>query len=289
MRSLVLFATKPKPAGEAISHTVSVAPSIPVLNVPGDESATKRLRSNLCALAIMAKAPWPGTVKTRLCPSLSPQLATGLSICFLRDTAEHVAALAASGGAAGLVAYTPVGDESLFEGLLPETFSLVPQRGGDFGERLFAVAEDILGSGFGSVCLIDADSPTVPTAAYEQAIAELARPGDRIVLGPSADGGYYLIGMKHAHREMFQRISWSTETVYAETRDRAVETGLELVELPLWYDVDDGATLDILKAELLAGIAPGFATLAGYTAPHTRNFLLTLDSPRGSVPQNRAD
>ena len=68
-----------------------------------------------------------------------------------------------------------------------------------------------------------------------------------------------------------------SETVAADTRDQARRAGIEVVELPLWYDVDDGATLDILKAELLAGIAPGFATLPGYSAPHTREFLLAQD------------
>jgi glycosyltransferase A (GT-A) superfamily protein (DUF2064 family) len=195
---------------------------------------------------------------------------------------ENIAAVTAGEAgqeptAAGLVAYTPVGDEALFNGLLPKGFSLVPQRGHGFGERLRAAAEDILACGFGSVCLIDSDSPTVPRAAYEQATAELARPGDRIVLGPAADGGYYLIGMKKPHAAVFERIHWSTETVAAETRERAREASIELVELPLWYDVDDWPTLEILKAELLAGMAPGFATLPGYPAPFTRDFLLAQD------------
>jgi uncharacterized protein len=243
----------------------------------------------LCALAVMAKAPRPGVVKTRLSPPLTPKQATGLSRCFLRDTLERIAAVAASSHAAGVVAYTPVGDAALFDGLLPDGFELVAQRGDGFGDRLLAAAEDIFAQGFGSVCLIDADSPTVPQAAYEQAVAELAEPGDRIVVGPSADGGYYLIGMKRAHRELFEAIHWSTETVYADTRERARVASIELVELPLWYDVDDGTTLDILKAELLAGIAPGFAMIPGSPAPHTREFLLALDSPPNPIPQNKAD
>jgi predicted metal-dependent phosphoesterase TrpH len=76
---------------------------------------------------------------------------------------------------------------------------------------------------------------------------------------------------------------------YDQAVPLAAEAGLELVELPLWYDVDDGPTLDILRAELLGGIAPGFATMAGYMAPHTREFLLALDSPPSAVPQDEAD
>lgn len=222
----------------------------------------------------MAKAPRVGRVKTRLSPPLTAEQAVELSVCFLRDTVENIARVA---GAEGLVSYTPVGDEGLFEGLLSEGFALVAQRGDGFGERLLGAAEDILACGFGSVCLIDSDSPTVPRAAYEQAVAELARPGDRVVIGPAEDGGYYLIGMKRAHAAVFENIAWSMATVFEETCARAKAAGIEVVELPLWYDVDDGATLEILRAELLGGIAPGFAVMAGYEARWTKAFLMGWD------------
>jgi rSAM/selenodomain-associated transferase 1 len=224
----------------------------------------------------MAKAPRPGAVKTRLSPPLSADEAAGLGLCFLRDTLECLATVVGKRSSAGLVSYTPVGDEALFEGILPCDFALLAQRGDGFGERLLGTAEDILACGYGSVCLIDSDSPTVPRAVYEQAVEELARNGDRIVLGPSADGGYYLIGMKRAHAALFDGITWSTETVYAQTCERAQATGIEVVELPLWYDVDDRATLNLLRAEL-AGMTPEFALLPGYDAPRTREFLLQLD------------
>jgi rSAM/selenodomain-associated transferase 1 len=256
--------------------------AIRILETTNITSADLSARFKLCALAIMAKAPRPGTVKTRLSPPLMPEQATALSICFLRDTAENIAAVAAQFSsrdhrATGLIAYTPVGDEALFDGLLPEDFALIAQRGDSFGDRLLAAAEDILLCGYSSVCLIDSDSPTVPPQAYEQALSELGRPGDRIVLGPATDGGYYLIGLKQPHAAVFDRIQWSTEWVYAETCERAREAGIEVVELPLWYDVDDGQTLEILKAELLAGMAPGFAMIPGYPAPRTKQFLLAHD------------
>lgn len=228
--------------------------------------------NHLCALAVMAKAPRVGRVKTRLSPPLTLEQTAALNIQFLRDTTEHLASLARG---AGLVSYTPVGDEALFEGVLPETFALMPQRGNAFGERLLAAAEDILAIGYGAVCLIDSDSPTVPTAAYEQAVEALLAPGDRVVLGPSDDGGYYLIGMKSAYRVLFERVRWSTEHVLKETLERCREAGLDVVILPTWYDVDDAATLDILKAELLEGVAPEFAAMKGYEAPHTKEFLAT--------------
>ena len=232
---------------------------------------------HLCALAVMAKAPRPGKVKTRLSPPLTLDQTAALNIRFLRDTTENLATIP---NAAGLISYTPVGDEALFAGLLPETFALVPQRGDGFGERLLAAAQDILAIGYGAVCLIDSDSPTVPAAAFYHAVEALAPPGDRVVLGPSHDGGYYLIGLKQAHPEPFERISWSTAAVYSETLERCREANLEVVTLPLWYDVDDAATLNLLEAELLRGIEPPFATQRGYAAPHTQAFLATLlDTP----------
>jgi rSAM/selenodomain-associated transferase 1 len=224
----------------------------------------------------MAKAPRPGKVKTRLCPPLTGEQSAALNTCFLRDTTENLAQVAASGSASGIISYTPVGDEALFDGLLPGDFALIAQRGDGFGERLLASAEDILSCGFASVCLIDSDSPTVPASCFEQAVAALARPGDRIVLGPSHDGGYYLIGLKHPHPEPFQDIHWSTSTVFAETVAAAETAGIEMVRLPLWYDVDDQATLEVLEAELLDGVPPAFAALRGYVATHSREFLKSL-------------
>jgi glycosyltransferase A (GT-A) superfamily protein (DUF2064 family) len=176
-----------------------------------------------------------------------------------------------------------VGDEAMFDDLLPDGFVLIPQRGDGFGERLLFAAQDILACGYGSVCLIDSDSPTVPALALAQAVAELNRPGDRIVLGGSHDGGYYLIGLKHAHPEPFQNIAWSTPSVHEQTIKAAAAAGIELIELPLWYDVDDAATLDILSAELLAGIRPPFASTNGYAANHSRAFLRNL-SVAGTKP-----
>lgn len=228
---------------------------------------------HLCALAVMAKAPRVGKVKTRLSPPLSLEQSAALNIQFLRDTTENLATVAAG---AGLISYTPVGDEALFNGMLPETFALVPQRGEAFGERLLAAAQDILAIGYGAVCLIDSDSPTVPKAAYEQAVEALLAPGDRVVLGPSDDGGYYLIGLKQAHREPFERITWSTEHVLEETLQRCEEAGLEVVLLPTWYDVDDADTLALLKAELLDHVAPEFTAMEGYEAPNTRELLAAM-------------
>ena len=232
--------------------------------------------SHLCALTVMAKAPRPGKVKTRLSPPLTLEQTAALNVRFLKDTTENLATIA---GSAGVISYTPVGDEALFAGILPETFALVAQRGDGFGERLLAAAQDILAIGYGSVCLIDSDSPTVPARAFQQAVDALAEPGDRVVLGPSHDGGYYLIGLKQAHPEPFDRITWSTGSVLGETLARCRAAELEVVTLPTWYDVDDAATLHLLEEELLNETPPRFGEqrlLQGYAAPHTLELLRAM-------------
>jgi rSAM/selenodomain-associated transferase 1 len=229
-----------------------------------------------CALTVMAKAPRPGKVKTRLSPPLTLEQSAALNACFLRDTTQNIAEVSSMTSASGLISYSPVGDEGLFDGLLPEGFALIPQRGEGFGERLLAAAEDILACGFGTVCLIDSDSPTVPASALRLAVDTLNRPGDRITIGGSSDGGYYLIGLKKAHPEPFANIPWSTSTVYAETTSAIRAIGIELVELPLWYDVDDGETLNLLRDELLGEKPPPFAELRGYSASYSRKFLHDL-------------
>ena len=215
-------------------------------------------------------------MKTRLSPPLTLEQTAALNVRFLRDTTENLVTVA---GGAGVISYTPAGDEALFAGLLPESFALVLQRGDGFGERLLAAAQDILAIGYGAVCLIDSDSPTVPAEAFVKAVEALAKPGDRVVLGPSDDGGYYLIGMKAAHAEPFERITWSTGSVLGETLTRCREAGLEVVLLPTWYDVDDAGTLHMLQEELLNDTPPKFGeqhVMHGYAAPHTRELLLAM-------------
>ena len=230
--------------------------------------------SRFCALAIMTKAPQAGQVKTRLVPPLKPDEAAELNRFFLRDTTTAITNSATAKDACGIAVYTPIGSESAYTDILPDNFRLLPQRGDRFGERLHFAALDLFKCGFESVCLIDSDSPTVPPENFAQAVKLLQRPGDRVVLGPCDDGGYYLIGLKKPHKELFERIDWSTERVLAQTRQRARELGLEVKLLPVGYDVDDGASLQRLCKELLTGAA------SAEIAPHTRKFLRRLTAQK---------
>lgn len=246
----------------------------------GQDTAAGRTHTEFagrCAFAVMAKAPVAGKVKTRLSPPLTPSQAALLNADFLRDTLANLGAAGAQCGGVPVVSYTPVGQESAFNGILPPQTLLLPQRGDGFGERLLATAADLFQCGFSAVCLIDSDSPTVPASAFIRA-AETLLAGDdsqdRAVLGCSEDGGYYLVGMRHAHARLFADITWSTEAVAAQTRERARELGLALTLLPTWYDVDDAASLEQLRREL-AGSA--VREEQGYAAPHTRAFMRALD------------
>ncbi len=232
--------------------------------------------SEQCALAVMTKAPRAGQVKTRLVPPLTPDEAAQLNICFLRDTAAAIAE--ASGEIArGIAVYTPVGVEAAYIDILPLNFELVPQRGDKFGERLACAAEDLSHIGFQSICLIDSDSPTVSAEVYVESTRLLSIPGDRIVLGPADDGGYYLIGIKQNHYRLFEGIDWSTERVLDQTMEHATELDLPVELLPTFYDVDDGATLRRLCTDLL----DKKSTLASDIAPETRRFLREIIQREG--------
>ena len=169
---------------------------------------------------------------------------------------------------------SPVGAESAYTDILPADFSLLPQRGDKFGERLYLAIEDLFKCGFESVCLIDSDSPTVPAENFADAVERLSMTEDRVVLGPSDDGGYYLIGMKRPHRHLFEQIDWSTERVLHQTMQRATEIGIEVKLLPTGYDVDDDVSLRRLCSELLTD------TTSADIAPHTREFLAKLSAQK---------
>ena len=224
-----------------------------------------------CAIAVMAKVPQAGRSKTRLTPTLSADMAAAMSAAFLRDTTENIGLAARLAPLDGYVAYAPAGLEALFDGHLSEHTRLLladgagdmPERVDGFGRCLFDAMRELLGRGYGAVCVLNSDGPTLPTDHLVLAASILSRPGDRAVLGPAEDGGYYLLGLKRTHHALFADIAWSTGDVAAQTRARAAEIGLELIELPSWYDVDDRVSLDrLLRAFELDE--------DGYGAPATR-------------------
>jgi rSAM/selenodomain-associated transferase 1 len=218
-------------------------------------------------LAVMAKAPRVGAVKTRLCPPLRAPEAAELARCFLLDTVERVRLVA---GARPIMAYTPVEAQGQIEEAAPG-FVLIPQRGGDLGERQHRLIDEVLGLGLEAALIIGTDSPTLPRECLDEAVSLVMAPDVDVVLGPTEDGGYYLIGMRVPTPALFENMPWSTSTVLGRTLERAQRLGLRVACLPTWFDVDTGADLERLRVELEA--APG----AG--PRHTRAFLERRTQP----------
>jgi uncharacterized protein len=225
------------------------APSIDV-----SDSANVAAAVAACGIAFMAKASAPGRAKTRLVPPLTFEEAAALNTAFLQDVAANVMLAARQAaphaGIAGYAAFGPPGSEEFFHGVLPQAIGLIDAWLPNFGDCLLHAIREILARGHSSAVVLNSDSPTLPTALLIETAEALALPGDRAVLGPSSDGGYYLLGLKAAHRRMFEDIAWSTDRVVAQTLERACEINLEVHSLPVWYDVDDMDGLRRLHAEL---------------------------------------
>ncbi len=203
-----------------------------------------------CGIAIMAKASTPGRTKTRLVPPLTFAEAAALNTAFLQDIAENVLQAGRHSEIAGYVAFAPHGSEDFFRSILPPTIGLIDACLPTFGDCLLHTVEHLLARGHQSAVVLNSDSPTLPTALLIETTEALARPGERAVLGPSSDGGYYLLGIKTAHRRLFEDITWSTERVAEQTRERAREIKLDVHTLPVWYDVDDAEGLSQLRSEV---------------------------------------
>lgn len=222
------------------------------------------------AIGIICKAPQPGRSKTRLATAIGDVPASELSACFLRDVAAAVEAVPEPLGRRGYGVYAPAGAEDIMQLLLPAGFGLLLQTGDDLGQVLLGATRALLLAEHDGVLLINGDSPTLPPRLLVQAIEALREPGDRMVLGPASDGGYYLIGLKHPHPPLFTEIAWGTETVARMTCERAAEMDLATTLLPEWYDVDDIETLRWLRDEL-AGRSTRFRS--GGLAAASRAFL----------------
>jgi rSAM/selenodomain-associated transferase 1 len=233
-----------------------------------------------CGIAVMAKASAIGSAKTRLVPPLTYREAAALNTAFLKDIADNLAAAGQRASIAAYMAFGPPGSERFFRDHLPSDIGLIEVWLPGFGDCLYHAVQEVLARGHDSAVVLNSDSPTLPTALLVETAKVLAQPGDRAVLGPARDGGYYLLGLKRAHRRMFDDIAWSTSRVAEETMARAREIGVDMHVLAPWYDVDDLDALRSLRAEL-AGTAcaasnhpniadePGLRDEGGFeTCPH---------------------
>jgi rSAM/selenodomain-associated transferase 1 len=187
------------------------------------------------ALVVMAKAPLPGTVKTRLVPPLSHEEAAELYQALLLDLLESLGSFKL---ADPFVAFTPAETASLFNEITPPGFVCFPQRGEDLGARMNNVFLDLFTQGYENLVIIGSDLPALPSCFLEEAFVMLGRSEKEVVLGPSRDGGYYLIGMGRSIPEIFKGIPWGEENVLATTLQKISSLGLKAYLLPTWFDID---------------------------------------------------
>ena len=202
---------------------------------------------NDCVLIVVAKQPAPGNTKTRLCPPLNYEQAAELYECFLRDTLEVMRKVP---GVRRWIGYLPEGGERYFNQLAPD-MELIFQHGETLGERLDHLLTQALQNGAGRAVVMDSDSPNLPAEYLSLAFEKLQE--NDVVLGPTCDGGYYLIGMKKPHPHLLKEVQMSTSHVLADTLTLAAKNHVKAALLPEWYDVDTFAELSQLHADLTNG------------------------------------
>jgi rSAM/selenodomain-associated transferase 1 len=195
----------------------------------------------------MAKYPAPGRVKTRLAAALGTDVACALYGAFVLDLSDRLRRLPY----AVTWAYWP--PDAPFAALLPGA-RCRPQTGADLGERMASAIASELRRRDGPILVIGADVPHVPAASLAEGAAALAAGAD-VVLGPAADGGYYLIGVKRAVPVLFRKVPWGTSDVLRVTLERAAELALRTHCLPPTFDVDEPGDLDRLRTLVARGEA----------------------------------
>ena len=186
-------------------------------------------------LVVVAKAPAPGEVKTRLMPHFTPHEAVDLYRCFLQDRLQEMGQLQ---GIDLAVAFTPADAEDTFVRISGNGFKLFAQKGDNLGQRLNNILMEKLSQAYAAVSIIDSDTPDLPRTVVEQSFQILMTGDVDAVFGPCDDGGYYLVGMRQPHPELFEDIPWSTEAVLPVTLQRAERLGIKTRLLPGWNDLD---------------------------------------------------
>jgi uncharacterized protein len=200
-------------------------------------------------VAVMAKSPGLGPVKSRLHAALTPERATELYRCFLLDRLDTLGALSE---VRPVIAFTPPEGREFLATVAPPNFRLLAQMGSDLGERLSNLLTGLLEEGHCGAIAIDSDSPTLPMSYVAEAAKRLEGGNADVVLGPCEDGGYYLIGLRAPQPALFEDMPWSTERVLPLTVERARDRKLRIHLLPMWFDVDTETDLRRLHAEMTA-------------------------------------
>jgi uncharacterized protein len=213
------------------------------------------------AVGIMAKAPLPGQAKTRLIPVLGADRAARLQQQMLLDTIDLTTAALQGHGTISIVCPTAA-DRAALQSLVPAEVGIVAHERGDLMRGLDFGLSYHLDQGYEQVVLLDGDSPTLPAQYLRSAFDQLT--GDAVVLGPTLDGGYYLIGACRPRPALFEWEHLDSARICRQTLELAEALGARVALLRPWYDVDTAEDLERLVEELRRHPS---------RAPHTGRFL----------------
>jgi rSAM/selenodomain-associated transferase 1 len=213
----------------------------------------------------MAKAPVAGQVKTRLVPPLTHEQAAELYRALLLD---QLANLKNFTTAERYIAYAPNDVEPRMRDLGGDEFQYLPQRGDDLGARMEHLFSDLQNRGYSRIILIGSDLPTLPVQILSDAFTRLSSRDIQVVLGPSRDGGYYLVGMNQPTPEIFANMTWSHDRVLDQTTERLTRLGVGFGLTASWFDLD---TIDDLRRLLDPAMAAETAAM-----PRSRSYMESL-------------
>jgi rSAM/selenodomain-associated transferase 1 len=197
-------------------------------------------------LAVFARAPELGRVKTRLCPPFTVDEAVRFHRALVEDTLDHLGKLDRRDLSRVLLLSRPLLQATDLD--IPRGWTVGIQAPGDLGEKLSSFFEGAFRREVRRVVVLGCDSPTLPLEVIDDAFEDLERVD--VTLGPAADGGYYLIGARLHVPELFRGISWGTGEVLRQTRQVLDRLGHRYHLLVPWYDVDRPPDLEKLREEI---------------------------------------
>jgi len=209
---------------------------------------------------VVAKAPGSGRSKTRLVPPLSADEAAALHEALLLDTIDACYAQVSDVRLLCATAH----DAAVLGALVPGVPRVVQQGDGLADALRLGIADHVER---GPVAVVSSDIPGLPEGAIRAGFAALDDGAD-VVLGPAADGGYWLIAMREARPEPFLDIPWSTPAVLAVTRERCERAGLRVAELCVWRDIDTPVDLEHVARDIESHVAPRTRALLANLAGH---------------------
>jgi len=214
-------------------------------------------KHNNNAVILFARDPILGQVKTRLNSFLDNETILKLYKCFLEDSLAKIQQV---GNADCFVGISHENNSGFFNKLESFGMTLFSQQGKDLGDKMRRAFIDRFMQGYNKVVIIGSDSPSLPVSYIDKALDSERD----LVLGPSIDGGYYLIAMRGKVFEVFSGVDWGTDKVLYETLQLVKEGSFSFDLLPVWYDVDLPEDLKFLKTHLLlitqAGLSDGGMT-----------------------------